>query len=55
MLSGTDLFMLHWLKDQARVLEDWLAERPGPATQRRLEHHRAWLTAEIHRLENKAA
>ncbi len=55
MLTGSELFMLVWLKDQARVLEDWLRERPAPSTQRRLEHHRAWLTAEIHRLENKAA
>lgn len=55
MLTGSDLFMLNWLKDQARALEDWLRERPSPATQRRLARHRAWLTAEIRRLEDKAA
>ncbi len=55
MLSGSERFMLDWLKDQARVLEGWLAERPGPATCQRLEQHRTWLSTEIERLEKKAA
>ena len=55
MLTGTDLFMLHWLKDQSRAIENWLNENPAAATRRRLEQHRVWLTAEFHRLESRAA
>ena len=55
MLTGTDLFMLQWLTDQSRAIDDWLSENPCAATRRCLDQHRAWLTAEIQRLESRTA
>ena len=51
-----DTAMICWLKTQVRVIEAWreeLASRPDIdiKTVTRLEHHYAWITQEVGRLE----